>query len=83
MMYLWLLAAALKVLHKLMAYEIVTMSSFHAAAMMGHQDILVILLDKVSFFLFILNTYFFIFVFFFFNTDSWLSGAWHFRFSSA
>ena len=45
---LLLFPAALKVLHKLMAYEIVTMSSFHAAAMMGHQDILVVLLDKVG-----------------------------------
>lgn len=41
-------AAALKVLHKLMAYEIITMSSFHAAAMMGHNDIIVALLDKVK-----------------------------------
>ena len=31
-----------------MAYEIITMSSFHAAAMMGHHDIILALLDKVS-----------------------------------
>ena len=43
-----LISAALKVLHKLMAYEIITMSSFHAAAMMGHHDIILALLDKVS-----------------------------------